>query len=171
MTSSDSLKTPSIDTGTTAGEFLRSLVKNLAVYQNQLPFLFNSSGCDRLENIIIHLDRSQAKGLERYAMDVEGYEQLARVLKMAYDQSANGKGRERHGQGLPFHEQAINSIPRLLRSGAIGASTYQTIKKTQEAIGMFERGDHAAAKAEILGSIIYAVATILTIEATEKTEN
>lgn len=95
------------------------------------------------------------------AFDVPGYEDLAGVLTEAYEQSARGKGKERHANNKPFTEQAIMRISRG-RSG-VGGLGYQVQKKTDEAIGMVERGNHEAACKELMGAIVYAAAAILLI--------
>lgn len=89
---------------------------------------------------------------------VEGYHPLFRVLIDALNQSQNGKGSERHGQGMPFDSQPIMTIPRLQNSD-IGLM-YQAIKKLQES----QRMDKAAAIKERLGAINYIAASILWLE-------
>lgn len=89
------------------------------------------------------------------------YASLKRVLDAAYAQSAEGKGRERHGNGLDFDQQPIMKIGRMVGAGyPVG----QAMKKGQEAIGMARRGEHDAAKAELLGVIVYAAAAYLLLE-------
>ncbi len=95
------------------------------------------------------------------SFDVPGYEKLADVLTKAYDQSARGKGRERHANDKPFLEQPIFGISRMV---GLGGLTYQVCKKAQEATGMHERGSNDAAQAELLGVIVYAAAAYLLIE-------
>jgi hypothetical protein len=90
-----------------------------------------------------------------------GYEPLARILSLAYAQSAYGKGNARHARGKPFAQQPIMEIARMV---GLGGHTYQICKKAQEATGMAERGDIEAAKAELLGVIVYAAAGILLLE-------
>lgn len=94
-------------------------------------------------------------------MDVPGYEHLARILKLAYAQSAHGKGKERHANSLPFHEQPIMQISRMV--GLAGLS-YQICKKVQEATTMVARDRQPAAVQEFLGAIVYAAAAILLTE-------
>lgn len=88
---------------------------------------------------------------------VEGYELLANILTDAYEQSATGKGRERHGLGAAWHDQPIFTLGREF---GIGGTAFQAAKKLREACKMAERGEHAAAEREILGTIVYAAATI-----------
>ena len=89
------------------------------------------------------------------------YAPLWRVLDAAYDQAANGKGKERHANDKPFTDQPIMEIARMT---GIDAHSYQIMKKAQEASSMFKRGDFEAAKAEFRGVIIYAAAAILLAE-------
>lgn len=89
---------------------------------------------------------------------VEGYESLARVLLMAFAQSAHGKGKERHAQhNEPFIDQVIMEGAR--RYG-LGAPLFQAYKKAEEA----QRLDFERAKAELLGAIVYLAAGVLLIE-------
>lgn len=94
-------------------------------------------------------------------MTVPGYEDLARILQGAYDQSAKGKGKERHANDKPFNKQPIMEIGRMV---GVGGHTYQICKKAQEAGGMVDRGKLEAAKAELRGAMVYAAAAILLIE-------
>jgi hypothetical protein len=91
-------------------------------------------------------------------MDVPGYEALARQLHAAYLQSASGKGRERHANDLPFHEQPIMQIARM---SGIGGHVYQVGKKAQEAGSMVSRGEFDRAIEEFKGVIVYAAAAML----------
>lgn len=86
-----------------------------------------------------------------------GYEPLAQVLQLALDQSQAGKGIERHGNGLPFLEQPIMNIGRMVGTGyQIG----QAMKKGQESM----RLPKERAQAELLGAINYLAAAYLLIE-------
>lgn len=96
-------------------------------------------------------------------MDVPGYESLSRVLHSAYNQSARGKGKERHANDLPFELQPLCSIVNMPNIGA-GGSAYQIIKKTHEACGMASRGDLEHAIHESYGVIVYAASMILHFE-------
>ena len=100
--------------------------------------------------------------------DVPGYEPLARVLLQAYDQSAKGKGKERHANARPFLRQPIMEIARMVGSGyQIG----QIMKKVQEAKGMADRGNRQAAKAELLGAIVYSAAAFLLLDEQDNSES
>ena len=94
-------------------------------------------------------------------MNIPGYETLAAVLQAAYDQAATGKGKERHANDLPFHEQPMQQIAR--RRG-IGFVLGQADKKSEEAQGMLERGDVVAFRREILGAINYLAGAIVFAE-------
>ena len=95
------------------------------------------------------------------ALDAEGYGRLGAVLGMAFEQAASGKGKERHANSLPFHEQPMQQIAR--RRG-IGFVLGQADKKSEEAQGMLERGDRKAAIQEILGAINYLAGAIIYIQ-------
>lgn len=99
---------------------------------------------------------------DRVFQRVAGFEPLSRVLELAYDQSARGKGQQRHVNGLPFNEQPIMTIGRM---SGLGGHVYQIMKKAQEANGMSQRGDADAARRELLGVIVYAAAAYLLVEA------
>lgn len=90
-----------------------------------------------------------------------GYERLAGILQEAHDQAARGKGKARHANGKPFPRQPIMEIARMVGPGyPLG----QIMKKAQEARSMAVRGEHDAARAELLGIINYAAAAVLLIE-------
>jgi hypothetical protein len=88
-------------------------------------------------------------------MATPGYEALANELLAAYAQSAHGKGVTRHGNGRSFDHQPIAEISRAV---GVGFPTGQALKKTGEAVGMFERGEVDAAIAELHGAIVYLAA-------------
>lgn len=114
----------------------------------------------------MNTDREQISALacvpEPSFAPVDGYGPLARVLEDAYEQSAAGKGKERHANGRPFVKQPIIEIGRMLSSTCDG-QLYQAIKKAQEASGMIDRGDFDAAERELLGGIVYLAAAVLLI--------
>jgi hypothetical protein len=89
------------------------------------------------------------------------YQPLKTVLMLAYQQAALGKGKERHASGKPFMRQPMMEI---CRSHGMGFATGQADKKSQEAIGMVARGEHDAAKFEILGAINYLAGAYLLID-------
>lgn len=88
---------------------------------------------------------------------VKGYEKLEAVLVRAYNQAARGKGKERHANDLPFHEQPMQS---LIRAHGIGFATGQACKKAEESLGLSP--DHAIA--ELLGAINYLAGAVIAIE-------
>lgn len=98
---------------------------------------------------------------EKHTLESPGYERLADVLHRAFSQASEGKGKERHANALPFHEQPMQQIAR--RRG-IGFILGQADKKSEEAQGMLERGDTDACVRELLGSIVYLAGAIIHIE-------
>lgn len=111
------------------------------------------------------------KDAERYCKEAEvlldkkdNYFELKRVLEMAYNQAAEGKGKERHANGEKFEDQPIMTIAK---GHGLGYQTGQAAKKLQEAHTLLKlRGKHAAIQ-EILGAINYAAAAVLLIEQME----
>jgi len=110
----------------------------------------NSLPCEKCSS---HLNQNQ--------MTVPGYENLARILQGAYNQSAKGKGKHRHANNKPFEKQPIMAIGGMV---GVGGHTYQVCKKAQEATSMVAREEYDAAIAEMRGVIVYAAAAILLIE-------
>lgn len=92
---------------------------------------------------------------------VPGYRSLKQVLDRAYDQSARGKGKERHANDLPFDKQPIMQITN---SVGVGFPLGQASKKITEAAGMLERNQPDAAVRELLGAIVYIAAAIIKVE-------
>ena len=89
------------------------------------------------------------------------YAHLSAVLGSAYDQAANGKGKDRHNsRSVSFDRQPILEISRMC---GLGYPTGQAQKKTQEAVSMFNRGEADRAEAELLGAINYLAAAVLLI--------
>jgi hypothetical protein len=87
------------------------------------------------------------------------YAVLADVLQDAYDQSAHGKGKERHVKGAEhaFIDQPICALQRIYGSGyAFG----QASKKMEESI----RLPKDAARAELLGAIVYIAAAVVVLD-------
>lgn len=88
----------------------------------------------------------------------DGYAPLLDVLLEAYQQASQGKGRERHANGLPFMEQPIM---KLAEAHGLGFLTGQAAKKLQETYTLLELKGKGAAKAELLGAIVYTAAAVL----------
>lgn len=89
------------------------------------------------------------------------YGALHEILMEAYYQSAEGKGRVRHSNNLPWTDQPILTITRTVGEGfPLG----QAIKKLTEGSGMKSRGELEAARAEFLGAIVYTAAAIRYID-------
>jgi hypothetical protein len=91
-------------------------------------------------------------------MDALGYSSLARVLGRAFDQAANGKGKERHAGELPFDKQPMQTLCGLY---GVGFALGQAAKKTQEA----QRLPRDRAVAELLGAINYLAGAVIFLEA------
>ncbi len=85
------------------------------------------------------------------------YLALSDVLGRAFEQASIGKGNERHAQDLPFTEQPMQLIQRLVGKGF---ATGQAIKKIQES----DRLPHDAAIRELLGAINYIAGAIIFME-------
>lgn len=88
----------------------------------------------------------------------KGYEALYRILCEALEQSASGKGRERHASGEPWEEQPIVEICRWL--GSNHGTLFQAIKKLRESARLRPE----AARREMLGAIVYTAAAIYYLE-------
>lgn len=89
-----------------------------------------------------------------------GYESLKSVLDAALAQAAEGKGAERHANGLPFDAQPMARITEMV---GVGFPIGQVLKKAAEAKGMADRGEREAARRELLGVINYAAGAYLAI--------
>lgn len=92
---------------------------------------------------------------------VPGYRSLKNILDRAYEQSACGKGRERHANDQPFDKQPIMQITDAV---GVGFPLGQAAKKITEAAGMLERKNTDAAVRELLGAIVYLAAAIIKVE-------
>ena len=88
------------------------------------------------------------------------YESLYDVLNAAYDQSAGGKGKERHAADNNFENQIICQIQRMLYDvkHPFGGGVYQAIKKSVEAGRLYQIKGWEAGYNEILGAINYLAA-------------
>lgn len=89
---------------------------------------------------------------------------LWQVLQAAHNQATEGKGKERHGGDMPFIEQPIMAIQRMLEGSPIDGHLFQVMKKAQEAGRMAKRGDGEAAIRELYGVIVYAAAAAMMLE-------
>jgi len=100
---------------------------------------------------------------------VTGYNELHRILMLAFSQSASGKGRSRHSASpvgvRPWEEQPILANARQL--GPAGPA-FQVMKKTQESVTMAGNSNYIGAKAEALGAIVYAAALYKLYEEMEQ---
>lgn len=92
----------------------------------------------------------------RNKKDRDDYLPLLRTFLGALEQAAYGKGRERHANDLPFVEQPILTMARMLDSDA--GLAQQVIKKTIEARSLPTK---QARINELRGTLVYAAAMIL----------
>lgn len=88
-----------------------------------------------------------------------GYERLAAVLVDAHNQAAYGKGKERHANDLPFHEQRMQTISRAMNSPH--GIAFQVQKKLLEGL---EMKDPAARRHELLGALVYLAGLIVYLD-------
>ena len=87
------------------------------------------------------------------------YQHLQDVLNRAYSQAESGKGAERHGQDLPFTDQPMQTISRLI--GTHHGLLYQAIKKAQESTRLPTVDRQVA---ELLGAINYLAGAVIYLE-------
>lgn len=94
-------------------------------------------------------------GEDRIGLGVRrGYEELASILREAYDRASAGKGHERHAGGEPFEEQWI--VTGRLELGP-GALMFQIRKKLKEHARLpADAGDR-----ELLDVINYVAAELI----------
>lgn len=87
-----------------------------------------------------------------------GYEPLFGVLVEALEQAQSGKGAERHNLGgnIPFEDQRMQQISRLLNSP--DGMAYQVCKKVTEGLGLPTLDRQVA---ELLGAIVYIAGIIV----------
>ena len=90
-------------------------------------------------------------------MDVPGYEKLQDVLERAYQQAAIGKGKERHANNEPFHEQVMQTGAQRFGHGAL---LFQAFKKSEES----QRLPLDRAVNELLGAINYLAGAVIALE-------
>lgn len=106
--------------------------------------------------------------LEAYS----GYEELHKVLIDALEQSAKGKGRERHAKdGSPFRDQPIRRLQKKYGPGFVFG---QASKKLEEAADLLGLGgvftekasieDWPKARLDILGAIVYTAAGVIHVD-------
>lgn len=97
-------------------------------------------------------------GQAKRALVLPGYDKLAAILDEALERAQAGKGKERHANGKPFHEQPIVAINVDL--GTADGALYQVRKKMDES----KRLPPDRRRAERLDAINYIVASILVDE-------
>lgn len=89
-------------------------------------------------------------------LSAEGYDELAIILRDAFKQASEGKGRERHANDLPFDQQPMQTLSDVFDSDK--GMAFQVVKKLREGLDMpeFDRLER-----ELLGSIVYTAGIIL----------
>jgi len=92
---------------------------------------------------------------------VPGYKPLQDALDAAYAQASAGKGLERHADEKPFTRQPLMETTRLV---GVGFPIGQALKKTGESVRLLELRGPDAARAEILGAIVYLAAAYIHLE-------
>jgi hypothetical protein len=88
------------------------------------------------------------------------YTTLEMVLRGAYRQASEGKGKERHGDDEPFENQKICVINRWIGDSPVAGALFQAVKKTVES----SRLSDSAAIDELRGAINYLAAAIILLE-------
>ena len=93
------------------------------------------------------------------------YIELQRIMTLAYQQAASGKGKQRHAFG-PVGFRPWDQQPILVNARQVGPGgpALQVMKKMQEATGMVGNGQYDAALAEALGAMVYAAAFYKLVE-------
>jgi hypothetical protein len=132
---------------------------NLSGVMEQLGLKSGADECPycKVEKGDEHLSICPVSRNIRRSEEDDGYQLLRRVLDLALDQSANGKGKERHANDKPFDRQPMLEIGRMVGHGfCLG----QAIKKAQEA----SRMEPDAAQRELLGAINYLAGAYLLLE-------
>jgi hypothetical protein len=92
----------------------------------------------------------------------KNYSQLKRVLNMALDQAAVGKGKERHANEEAFENQKICTLSRQI--GSNHGLLFQATKKVIESA----RLPANMAISELLGAMNYCAAAVILLEEQEK---
>lgn len=96
-------------------------------------------------------------------MSDNNYQVLERILKEAYEQAAEGKGKERHAvEGEPFERQPMFEITRRLKGSPIGGVLYQAVKKIYES----SRLPYPQSKKELLGAMNYLAGGVALLDET-----
>ncbi len=101
---------------------------------------------------------------------MNNFHPLESVFNDAIAQATNGKGEERHGQGIPFLEQ---KWLRLAESHGIGFLSGQAQKKIEEAMNYYHQfgvkadTEKAWWEREMLGALNYLAMAILYVRIKE----
>lgn len=93
---------------------------------------------------------------EPITLSAEGYDELAIILRDAFKQASEGKGRERHANDMPFDQQPMQTLSDMFDSDK--GMAFQVVKKLREGLDMPE---YDRMERELLGSIVYTAGIIL----------
>lgn len=93
--------------------------------------------------------------------EVLGYEPLYTALMDAFNQSAFGKGKERHADDRPFEDQLICTTTRDV---GLGYPKGQAIKKIVESTKLRQLKGIDAEIHELLGAIVYVAAAVVILK-------
>jgi len=86
----------------------------------------------------------------------DDYLNLFNILYDAFLQASEGKGAERHGNGLPFCDQPMQTISSLLQTEK--GMAFQACKKIAEACAFT---DDAQFERELHGAIVYVAGMVI----------
>lgn len=110
-----------------------------------------------------HVDRapvSEAAGAQFIGFNPE-YAKLVKVFEAAYEQTAEGKGKERHAvEDQPFEMQTMCEITRRVQGSPVSPMLYQAVKKCYES----PRLSLSRARTELLGAIDYLAAGVILLD-------
>ncbi len=98
-----------------------------------------------------------------HPLELDGYDELRKVLAAAVEQASRGKGKERHAtEGEAFEDQQIVQEGRWL--GTNHGQIFQARKKAMEST----RLPPDRARTELLGAIVYLAAAVILLPEVSK---
>ena len=146
-----------VSAGTPVEVQFRFGVKTLTAHPHDMDWVCTGTGSDIVAYRIVDPAMPEIE-FATYTLDASGYERLASVLHAAFNQAANGKGKERHARDAePFHEQVILQGAKRFGHGAL---LFQAFKKSEES----QRLSKDRAIAELHGAIVYLAAAVIALE-------
>lgn len=96
------------------------------------------------------------------------YAELNRILGLAFNQAANGKGKDRHATSfVGMRNWEDQRSMQIAREAGPGGPSQQISKKAQEAVTLAGIKDFRGAKSEVLGVITYAATMYKLLEEME----